>query len=127
MQHHFSLIAKRYIDQKEITIALDHAVSEVEVQTSPLILYIYKTSEIKVDIPIFVAMPKLNDMAKKIAQGHQILLVEGSMDDPETMKCIEQEIENRILQITPPPQVATEAPAEKPAKEKKSLFSKFGL
>jgi hypothetical protein len=126
MQHHFSLIAKRYIDQKEITIALDHAVSEVEVQTSPLILYIYKTSEIKVDIPIFVAMPKLNDMARKIAQGHQILLVEGPTDNPETIKHIEQEIENRILQIAPSPQ-PQEDPAQKPAKEKKSIFSKFGL
>ena len=100
MQHHFSITATRYIDQKQITIVLDHAVSEIEVQTSPLILYIYKTSEVKVDIPIFVAMPKLNETAKKIAQGHQILIVEGSTDNPETIKQIQQEIENRILQQT---------------------------
>ncbi len=126
MQHHFSLIAKRYLENREITIALDHAVSESEVQASPLILYIYKTSEVKVDIPIFVAMPKLNDVAKKIAQGHQILLVEGLTDNPETIKCIEKEIENRIVQLAPPPPKITEE--QKPvAKEKKSIFSKFGL
>lgn len=98
--HHFSLIATKLIDQKEIMIALDHAVSETEVTQSPLILYIYKMSEIQVDIPIFVGMPRLSETAKKIAQGHQILVVEGSTDNPETIKNIEQEIENRILSIS---------------------------
>jgi len=69
IQHHFSLLATKQVGDQEIVIALDHAVSEVEVQASPLILYIYKTSEVKVDIPIFVAMPKLQDTARKIAQG----------------------------------------------------------
>lgn len=100
MQHHFSLIATRYIDQKQITIALDHSVSETEVQASPLILYVYKTSEVKVDIPIFVAVPKLSDTAKKIAQGRQILIVEGLTDNPEIIKQIQQEIEKCIFQLT---------------------------
>ncbi len=125
MQHHFSLIAKRMYNGKEITMALDHAVSESEVQASPLILYIYKTSEFKVDIPVFVAMPKLNDTAKKIAQGHKILVVEGSTNDEETIKCIEEEIETRTLQIAPTP--TTQVEQQPAAKEKKSIFSKFGL
>ncbi len=122
INHHFSLIATKFIGQKEIMIALDHAVSETEVSQSPLILYIYKTSEIKVDIPIFVAMPKLSDTAKKIAQGHQILVVEGSTDNPETIKQIEQEIENRILKLTMESKVEEEIAPK--IQEKSSLFKK---
>ena len=85
MQHHFSLIAKKLIDGQEKVIALDHAVSESEVSTSPLILYLYKTSEVKVDVPIFVAVPQLNETAKKIAQGHNILLIEGSTEEQEAI------------------------------------------
>jgi predicted RNA-binding Zn-ribbon protein involved in translation (DUF1610 family) len=122
INHHFSLIATRFIDQKQIMIALDHAISETEVQQSPLILYIYKTSEIKVDIPIFVAMPKLNDTAKKIAQGHQILIVEGSTEDPVTIKQIQQEIENRVVQLTASiKQKEEETPK---IQQKNSLFKK---
>ena len=77
-------------------IALDHAVSEPEVSSSPLILYIYKTSEVKVDIPIFVAMPALNETAKKIAQGHEILLIEGSADEKEVIEKIKSQIESKI-------------------------------
>jgi predicted RNA-binding Zn-ribbon protein involved in translation (DUF1610 family) len=123
IHHHFSLTATKLINQKEIMIALDHAVSETEVSQSPLILYIYKTSEIQVDIPIFVAMPKLNDTAKKIAQGRQILVVEGSTDNPETIKHIEQEIENRILKLTTTSKT-TEEIAPKKIQEKSSLFKK---
>jgi len=53
-----------------------------------------------VDIPAFVAILKLNDTAKKISEGNQIIIVEGSTDNPEAIKNIQQEIENRILQIT---------------------------
>ena len=91
MQHHFSLIAKKQITSgQEIVIALDHVVSESEVQTSPLILYIYKTSEIKVDIPIFVAIPALSETAKKIAQGHDILLIEGSTEQAQAISKIKK-------------------------------------
>ena len=79
IKHHFSLIARKDIQGEEIILALDHAVSEIEVQSSPLILYIYKTSEVKVDIPIFIAIHKLSETAKKVAQGHEILLIEGSI------------------------------------------------
>jgi len=100
MQHHFSLIAKKQVGGQEILIALDHAVSESEVSTSPLILYIYKTSEVKVDIPIFVAIPELNNVAKQIAEGHEILLLEGStVEAIDKMKqAIEARIEAKILE-----------------------------
>ena len=98
MQHHFSLIAKKQIGQ-EIVIALDHSVSESEVQSSPLILYLYKISEVKVDIPIFVAIPGLSGTAKKIAQGNNVLLIEGTTEEAEVITKIKNEIENRINQI----------------------------
>ena len=96
MTHHFSLMAKKQIKGYEINIALDHAISESEVQASPVILYIYKTSEVKVDIPVFVAMPKLSETAKKIVQGHEILLIEGSADEKESIDNIIQQIDSRI-------------------------------
>ena len=101
MQHHFSLIAKKEVNGKDIVIGLDHATSDSEVQASPLILYIYKTSEVKIDIPIFIAVPSLNETAKKIAQGHDILLIEGSTDQKGMIEHIKQEIENRITQKAP--------------------------
>lgn len=99
IQHHFSLIAKAHtpIGQR-IIIALDHAVSESEVTSAPVILYVYKTSEVRVDIPIFVAKPKLNDTARKIAQGHDILLIEGPTEEREVIDKIKMEIENRTKQ-----------------------------
>jgi ssDNA-binding Zn-finger/Zn-ribbon topoisomerase 1 len=100
MQHHFSLMAKKQITSgQEIVIALDHVVSELEVQTSPLILYLYKTSEIKVDIPIFVAIPQLSETAKKIAQGHDILLIEGSTQQAQATSRIKNAINERMVKI----------------------------
>ena len=121
MQHHFSLIANKKINEHEILIALDHSVSEGEVQTSPLILYIYKTSEVKVDIPIFVAIPQLNDTARKIAQGHDILLIEGSTDQQEIMERIKQEIENRIGKKAD----TTQSQEQQPQQTKGSIFGKL--
>ena len=125
MQHHFSLMAKKQINGKEIVIALDHAVSELEVQPSPLILYIYKTSEVNVDIPIFIAMPKLNETAKKIAQGHEILTIEGLIEDPETIRNIKADIENRIAQKTSDGKAADEKHETK--QESKSFFRKLKI
>jgi len=127
MQHHFSLIAKKEVKGQEIIIALDHAVSESEVQTSPLILYIYKTSELKVDIPIFIAMPKLNENAKKIAQGHEILIIEGSTDEEEEMEKIKVEIEEKVNQIADKIIAAAEPmPDQAETKqEQKSFFGKL--
>ena len=104
MRHQFSLIATKDIGGSKKTIVLDHAVAENEVQTSPLILYVYKTSEVTVDLPIFVAVPKLSETARKIVQGHQILLIEGSPDEEDNMARIKIEIQNRL----------TEKPAEQP-------------
>jgi predicted RNA-binding Zn-ribbon protein involved in translation (DUF1610 family) len=125
MTHHFSLIAKKQINGKEIVIALDHAVSESEVQTSPLILYLYKTSEVKVDIPIFVAIPGLSETAKKIAQGHDILLIEGSTEQAEVIDKIKNEIEARINQINQKTinESINQQPENKP--ETTSFFSKL--
>jgi len=124
MQHHFSLIGKKEINGHEIKIALDHAVSESEVQASPIILYIYKTSEVKVDIPVFVAIPALNETAKKIAQGHEILLIEGSLEEKQARKKIQNDIESRIEMklIEIEIEIAEKKSQMKP---QKSLFSKL--
>jgi len=125
MTHHFSLIAKKQINGQEIVIALDHSVSETEIQPSPLIYYIYKTSEIKVDIPIFVAMPKLSETAKKITQGQNILIIEGSTEAPEVIDKIKTEIEDRINQINQKTfnETKNQQPDNKP--ETTSFFSKL--
>ena len=127
MQHHFSLLAKKDVNGQEIVIALDHAVSESEVQTSPLILYIYKTSELKVDIPIFIAMPKLNESAKKIALGHEIMLIEGATEEKGEMEKIKLEIEGKVNQISQKITIADEPVIEEPEtkQETKSFFGKL--
>jgi pyridoxal biosynthesis lyase PdxS len=100
-------------------------VSETEIQPSPLIYYIYKTSEIKVDIPIFVAMPKLSETAKKITQGQNILIIEGSTETPEVIDKIKTEIEDRINQINQKTfnETKNQQPDNKP--ETTSFFSKL--
>jgi ssDNA-binding Zn-finger/Zn-ribbon topoisomerase 1 len=121
MQHHFSLIGKKIVNGNETIIALDHSVSESEVQASPLILYIYKTSEVKVDIPIFIAMPKLNETAKKIAEGHNILVIEGSTDQQDLMEYIKQQIQNRIDLKAP----VEQEPSPQQQQEKGSFLNKL--
>jgi ssDNA-binding Zn-finger/Zn-ribbon topoisomerase 1 len=96
MRHQFSLLARKEIEGHQNLIALDMVVGESEVQASPLILYLYKTSEVTVDIPIFVAFPRFSDTAKKIAQGHSIILIEGSPDEPDNVARIKMEIQNRL-------------------------------
>jgi ssDNA-binding Zn-finger/Zn-ribbon topoisomerase 1 len=127
MQHHFSLIAKKQVSGQETVIALDHSVSESEVSTSPLILYLYKISEVKVDIPIFIAMPQLNETAKKIAQGHNILLIEGSTAEKEVIDVVRKEIQDRINQkIGNVPNVQVEKKSEKKS-DSGSFFNKLSL
>ncbi len=123
MQHHFSLIAKKLIDGQEKVIALDHAVSESEVSTSPLILYLYKTSEVKVDVPIFVAVPQLNETAKKIAQGHNIVLIEGSLEEQEAILRIKSEIEKSLEAKKPTKTSYGQTEEEKT--QRKSFLDKF--
>jgi predicted RNA-binding Zn-ribbon protein involved in translation (DUF1610 family) len=125
MQHHFSLLAKKEINGQEVVVALDHAVSESEVQASPLILYIYKTSELKVDIPIFIAMPELSETAKKIAQGHDILLIEGSTEGKEEIEKIKLAIQNRIEQMNQKA-IANNDPVDDPPENKAETKSFFG-
>ena len=125
MQHHFSLIAKKLLSSgQEIVIALDHAVSESEVQTSPLILYLYKTSEVKVDIPIFVAIPGLSDTAKKIAQGHDILLIEGSTEQAQAMSKIKNAINDRMIEIDQ--KIIDESKNQQPENKPETKTSFFG-
>jgi ssDNA-binding Zn-finger/Zn-ribbon topoisomerase 1 len=126
MQHHFSLIAKKILSSgQEIVIALDHVVSESEVQTSPLILYLYKTSEVKVDIPIFVAIPGLSETAKKIAQGHDILIIEGSTEQAQATSKIKKAINDRMIEIDQ--KIIDESKKEQPEtkQEPKSFFGKL--
>jgi len=123
MQHHFSLIAKKIVNGQEKVIALDHSVSESEVSTSPLILYLYKTSEVKVDIPIFVAIPQLNETARKIAQGHNILLIEGSTDEKEVMAKLKSKIERNLDAKIRDNSLSNQPVESKP--QKKSFMNKF--
>ena len=96
MRHQFSLLATKEIAGRQKLIALDMVVGENEVQASPLILYIYKTSEVTVDLPIFVAFPKLSDTARKIVKGHNILIIEGSSEEHDRIAQIKSEIESRL-------------------------------
>jgi len=100
IEHHFSLLAKKEIADQEKIIAVDHAVDEKQVQASPLILYIYKISEVRVDLPIFVAIPKLSETAKKIAQGHNILFIEGTPEEKSQINEVKKEIEDRLGEKT---------------------------
>jgi predicted RNA-binding Zn-ribbon protein involved in translation (DUF1610 family) len=109
MDHHFSLLARKADQNPETVLAVDHVVSENEVHSSPLIHYIYKTSEVKIDLPIFIAIPKLSESAKKIAQGHQILLIEGSPESIDAIFRIRTEIENKLEQrkVKSEPEITT--------------------
>jgi Zn finger protein HypA/HybF involved in hydrogenase expression len=108
MRHQFSLLAKKDINGRQKLIALDMVVGETEVQASPLILYIYKTSEVTVDIPIFVAFPRFSDTAQKIAQGHNMILIEGSPEEPDNVARIKSEIQYRL---EPRPATTAETPS----------------
>lgn len=92
IQHHFTILAT----DGENVVTVDHAVGDPEVQALPLILYIYKISEVKVDVPIFVAIPKIGENARKIAQGYNILLIEGNPQRKEQIEVLKQEIRNRL-------------------------------
>lgn len=97
--YHFSILAKKQKEGNELVIAVDHEVAEDEIQAPPVILYVYKISEMKVDIPIFIALPKLSEAARKIAKGRGILIIEGSPEGYDRMAQIRAEIESRINQI----------------------------
>lgn len=100
IQHNFSLIAKKKFGDREKIAAIDHAVGDIEVGVSPLILYIYKISEVKVDLPIFVAIPKLSETARRIAQGYNLLVIEGIPQKKEQLAILHDEIQKRLSERT---------------------------
>jgi DNA-directed RNA polymerase subunit RPC12/RpoP len=100
IQHKFSLIAKKKFGERENIVAVDHAVGDSEVGVSPLIVYIYKISEVRVDLPIFVAIPKLGETARRIAQGYNILVIEGIPKEKERLAMLNDEIQTRLSERT---------------------------
>ena len=59
-------------------------------------------------------MPQLNETAKKIAQGHDILLIEGSIVEKEVTETVRKEIQDRIDQkIGNAPNIPVEKKPEK--------------
>ena len=98
MEYHFSMLARKQKESDKLIISVDHEVAEEEIHAQPIQLYIYKLSEIKVSVPIFMAMPKLSEAARKIAKGHDILIIEGT-PQAQDMAQIKDEIEKRINQI----------------------------
>jgi hypothetical protein len=102
IQHSFSLIAKKKFGERETIVAVDHAVGDIEVSASSLILYTYKISEVEVDLPIFVAIPKLSETAKRIAQGYNLLVIDGIPQKKEQLAMlrdvIPQILSKRIIE-----------------------------
>lgn len=96
VHHNFSLSARKEISGRQYLIALDMVVSEIEVAASPVILYIYKTSEVSVDLPVFIAIPKLSGPALKAAKGRNILLIEGCPEEADNLRRLKLEIQNRL-------------------------------
>ena len=79
----------------------------------------------KVDIPIFVAIPGLSDTAKQIAQGHDILLIEGSTEQAQAISKIKNAINDRMIKIDQDiiDESKNQQPETKP--EQKSFFGKL--
>lgn len=100
IQHNFSVIAKKKFGDREKIVVIDHAVGDIEVGASPLILYIYKISEVKVDLPIFVAIPKLSETARRIAQGYNLLVIEGIPQEKKQLAILYDEIQRRLSERT---------------------------
>lgn len=99
IQHYFSLIAT---NANKENIVIEHRVNEPEVTASQLILYLYKLSEIQADLPIFVAIPQLSTTAKQIAEGYQILVIEGIPTDHDQLTLLKQIINERFTHETHP-------------------------
>ncbi len=102
IQHNFSLTATKEIQGLKRIIAVDHAVANNEVGAPPVILFTFKISEVKVDLPIFIAIPKLSEMARKIAQGYGVLVIEGIPKQKEELKQLSDKIQKRFGEEAPP-------------------------
>lgn len=96
IQHNFSILAKRNFNGRELVVSVDHAVASGEVTASPLILYTYKLSEVKVDLPIFVAIPMLSEVGRRIARGYDIFVIEGVPKNAEELNRIQEEIKAKL-------------------------------
>jgi predicted RNA-binding Zn-ribbon protein involved in translation (DUF1610 family) len=96
IQHRFSLVAKKKIGGQEKLLVVDHAVGDKEIGAASLIVFNYKISDVSVDLPIFIAIPKLNETAKKIAQGQNILVIEGLPEQKEQLTKISEDIQKRL-------------------------------
>jgi len=96
IQHNFSLVATKKVGDRTKLVAIDHAVANIEVGAPPLILFTFKISEVRVDLPIFVAIPKLSETAKRIAQGYNILIIEGLPKQKEDLAVLYSEIQKRL-------------------------------
>ena len=102
IQHNFSLMATKKVGGRTKLVAADHAVASTEVGAHPLILFTFKISEVKVDLPIFVAIPKLSETAKRIAQGYDVLIIEGLPKQKAELAVLYSEIQRRLKE-TPVP------------------------
>jgi hypothetical protein len=96
IQHRFSLVAKKKIGGEEKLLVVDHAVGDIEIGAAELIVFNYKISDVSVDLPIFIAIPKLNETAKKIAQGQNILVIEGLPEEKGQLAKISGDIQKRL-------------------------------
>lgn len=96
IEHNFSLMATKKVGDRAKLVAIDHAVSSIEVGAPPLILFTFKISEVKVDLPIFVALPKLSETAKRIAQGYNILVIDGLPTQKDELAILYSEIQKRL-------------------------------
>lgn len=96
IEHVFSLIARKDSEDRRYTVAVDYAVGDMEVGVSPLIHYTYKISDVRVDLPVFVAVPRLSEIAKRIAQGCNILVAEEVLQGKEQLAMLHNEIQTRL-------------------------------
>lgn len=102
IEHNFSLMATKKVGDRAKLVAIDHAVASVEVGAPPLILFTFKISEVKVDLPIFVAIPKLSETAKRIAQGYNVLVIDGLPKQKDELAVLYSEIQKRLKEPTMP-------------------------
>jgi predicted RNA-binding Zn-ribbon protein involved in translation (DUF1610 family) len=96
IQHYFELMATKGSGSDETIITVDHATGDPEVSASQLILYVYKLSEVNVNVPVFVATPKLSDTAKRIAEGYNVLVVDGIPQGTREVAALQDEIKKRL-------------------------------
>ena len=103
IQHTFSLVGRKlYQDEEGVMrtriLTVDHAADDKDISSSPIILYTYKLTEVKIDVPIFIAIPKLSETARKIALANRIIVVQGVPRDKSQLGELKQAIDEKIEQ-----------------------------